>query len=145
MSEEDEDQIRHKHSRNGEEQQYSVEEVAVPAQTEIGVAEPDICMGTIPANGTEIQAIALSVMELGQAFDQLRTLYGRLAEESRKNYPRIEVLVHKNCLITYTGPMNDFDEEWFESLVQQAIDGRKEIAGIEPVPVEPRPEDPSYQ
>ena len=49
------------------------------------------------------------------------------SQKEQKNYPRIDVMVDKNCLISYTGHMEDFPADEFQDLVDKAIVARIDL------------------
>jgi hypothetical protein len=106
-----------------EEQQHSVDEVLLFGEDEDIIREaPDIeANQSAEADGVRIKALERAMAALAQRFYQFRA---DAADEGSRNYPRIEVLVDTNCLITFTGPMNTFDKNYFMALLDTTIEGR---------------------
>jgi len=104
------------------EQQHSVDELMLFGNDEqVHRENPDIEAG-IPEEQDGVRFVALekAVGELAYEFYKHRAD----ANKGPVNHPRIEVLVDTNCLLTFTGPLEHFDKEYFQNLLSQTIEGR---------------------
>jgi hypothetical protein len=106
-----------------EEQQHSVDEVLLFGDDEEIIREnPDIdAKQSAQYDGVRFKALERAVAMLAQSFYEYRE---RAAESGVTNYPRIEVLVDTNCLVTFTGPLDEFDKEYFLTVLDMTIEGR---------------------
>lgn len=117
--------VKEKRNQVSEGQQNSVDIFLLKDDNE-GVAHhsPDIEADiTKDQNGVRFEVLENMVGELAVAFYKHR----EADKAGPINYPRVEVLVDKNCLLTYTGPIEDFDQGYFQSLLDQTIRGRLEM------------------
>lgn len=105
-----------------DEQQSGVDTFLLMGEDEDSVTvNPDMTANIAEdRDGVRLVAIEKAVSQLAFEFYKSR--------ESNKsgpiNYPRVEVLVDTNCLITYTGPIEKFDRDYFRQLLDQTINGR---------------------
>jgi len=71
--------------------------------------------------GVRFQVLENSLAKLAQLFLKYR-------EETAKNYPRYEVLVDTNCLVAFTGPVENFDRKYFLQVIRETVRGRERVS-----------------
>jgi len=104
------------------EQQVSIEELIMPSDEEITKMAQEIGLAQQKDyTGVKLEAIEKAMFDMAQRFESFRT------ETPRGAWPRIEILIDSNCLVTYTGPMEQFDKPYFMELLQETIAGRLDM------------------
>lgn len=104
------------------EQQTSIEELIMPTDEEITKMAQAIGMSQQKDyNGVKLEAIEKAMYDMAERFEAFRT------DTPRGAWPRIEILIDNNCLVTYTGPMEHFDKPYFMELLQETIAGRLDL------------------
>ena len=111
-------------NREPEEDTGSVQTLRVtePDTADVDVENPDIHIDKempVDYNAAEVMAVETAWINAQNEFIK--------QQKEQKNYPRIDVMIDKNCLISYTGHMADFPAEEFQLLVDKAIMARIDL------------------
>lgn len=118
-------------------QQASVEELIVPSDEEVTKVLQTLGLSqTSDFNGVRLEAIEKAMYSLVEGFDAFRH------ETTKGAWPRVEILIDSNCLVTFTGPMDKFDKEYFMSLVQETIAGRIDLTKAQGEAMRNAPKEP---
>lgn len=96
--------------------------VTAPDDADIDLVTPDLEV----KKEMEVDYEAAEVMALETAMINAQNEFVK-SQKEQKNYPRIDVMVDKNCLISYTGHMEDFPAEEFQLLVDKTIMARIDL------------------
>ena len=92
---------------------------------DIDVENPDV----VNAREMENDYQAAEIIAIETAWMNATNEYAKTQKE-QKNYPRIDLMVDKNCLISYTGHMVDFPAEEFQMMVDKVIMARLDLENI---------------
>jgi hypothetical protein len=125
-------------SRELEGQDRSVELMEVSQNTEPTLtADPDAEIEQDGVESKDIHPMERMSEETVAAFIEHQN------EMARKNgsWPRVETLIDKNCLVTFTGPMEFFDVAAFQGIIQQVVDARQKLEFIRAEAIKHLPKD----
>lgn len=114
-------------NREPEEDTGSVQTFAVtePDNADMDVENPDLMVDKQMQgdyNAAEVMAIETAMINAQNEYIK--------SQKEQKNYPRIDVMVDKNCLISYTGHMVDFDYEGFMEIIDKVLMARIDIEAL---------------
>jgi len=114
-------------NREAEEDTGAIQTFAVtdPDDPDMLIENPDLTVNKeMPGDYNAAEVMALETVMLNAQKDFIKS------QKEQKNYPRIDVMIEKNCLISYTGHMEDFPAEEFQTLVDKTIMARIDIEGL---------------
>lgn len=89
---------------------------------DIDVENPDV----LNMREMENDYQAAEIIAIETAWMNATNEYAKTQKE-QKNYPRIDLMVDKNCLISYTGHMADFPAEDFQMMIDKVIMARIDL------------------
>ena len=113
--------------REPEEDTGAIQTFAVtpPDDGDIDIENPDVeTSKEMLVDFNAAQAIAMETAWLNAASEFQKQ------QKEQKNYPRIDVMVDKNCLVSYTGHMEDFPANDFQEIIDKVIVARIDIEQI---------------
>ena len=96
--------------------------VTGPDDSDMELENPDVQTGremTGDFNAAEVMAMETAWMNAAKEYER--------QQKEQKNYPRIDVMIEKNCLVSYTGHMEDFPTETFQEIIDKVVVARLDI------------------
>jgi hypothetical protein len=116
--------------REEKEQQKSVTSYHSEEDGEYGL-DVQIQTGESVTETGFVVAIEQAMLGLAIEMAELRKEVMQETAAGRRTYPRLELLIDSNCLISFTGPLADFDQDYFKGLVSDLVAARMSLDIIE--------------